>query len=59
MSTVPSARRAADALRAIRSDDPAAAFAMAAVRATIHTLESTWFDSRWSTDEPVDPTSDG
>ncbi|MFZ8997222.1 MAG: hypothetical protein ACO3D0_02510 [Ilumatobacteraceae bacterium] len=48
--TSEAARRAAAELRAIRSDDPAAVFAIATVRATIHTLEGTWFDPRRSPD---------
>lgn len=46
-------RRTVAELRSIRSDDPAASFAIAAVRATIHTLEGTWCDARPTTEAPI------
>ena len=51
-STVPTAQSAATELRTIRSNDPAAALALAAVRVTVHTLEQHWI--RRTPDGPAD-----
>lgn len=39
------ARAAVAELRSIRSNDPCAAIAMTTIKATIHTLETQWFDA--------------